>query len=137
MTDSIVHLAASMEHQVSDRAEGPDAWSEAMWAEQVERFLVLVKVEESPHRVGKVLLHDAGLDLPVAVVRATYERLFELGASDVHTRLCYARYLLLHGPAWDELANGILAEIRPAAEADGLWQNSLFGHHPVFYAGPR
>ena len=137
MTRSIIEIAASMEHQLSGGVDSVDAWGDDEWAEQLGRFLVLVEAEESPYRLGQVLRYDAGLDLPVDVVKATYERLFELGASDVHTRLCYARYLLMHGPEWDDLANGILADVREAADAAGLWQNSLFGHHPVFYTGPR
>lgn len=137
MTDSIIDIAASMEHQLSGGVDAVDAWGEDKWAEQLERFLILIEAEESPYRLGQVLLHDSGLDLPVVVVKATYERLFELGASDVHTKLCYARYLLMHGPEWDDFANGILADVRDAAHAAGLWQNSLFGHHPVFYTGPR
>jgi hypothetical protein len=137
LSDSIVEVAASMERQLNGDVESVDAWDESMWQAQLECFLTMVEAEESPYRLGQVLLHDAGLDLPVAVVKATYERLFELGASDVHTKLCYARYLLMHGPEWDDLAQGILAEIHDAADAAGLWENSRFGHHPVLYTGPR
>lgn len=102
----------------------------------VERLLELVAAETSPFRLGEVLRCDVGLDLPVPVIKATYERLFELGVNDVHTRSCYAGYLLLHGPDWDDQANEILAEVEPAARAAGLWRSNVLGHHPVFYAGP-
>lgn len=77
-----------------------------------------------------------GSTLPVEVVKATYERLFNLGASDAHTKACYARYLLLHGPAWDDEAEAILGEVEDVLTAAGLGEGSPFGHHPVFYSGP-
>lgn len=102
----------------------------------VERLLELIAAETSPFRLGEVLRCDICLELPVPVVKATYERLFELGADDALTRTCYARYLLLHGPDWDQYANAILAEVEPAARAAGLWDSTVLGHHPVFYSGP-
>ncbi len=74
--------------------------------------------------------------MPFDVVRSCYLRLFGLGISDVHTRLCYARYLLLRGPTWDGEAQGILGEIEEVARAAGLWDSPFLGHHPVFFAGP-
>lgn len=110
-------------------------WSSGEWEANVESLLRLIRKEESALRLGDVLRFDLGLEMPISVVRATYARLFELGADDVHTKLCYARYLLLHGPDWDTEAEALLREVEPTARAAGLWDSPTLGHHPVFFRG--
>lgn len=82
------------------------------WDEQLSQLVSLIAVEDSAFRLGDILRLDAALDMPFDVVRSCYLRLFGLGISDVHTRLCYARYLLLRGPTWDGEAQGILGRNR-------------------------
>jgi hypothetical protein len=83
--------------------------------------------------LGEVLRLDEGLELPVPVVVAAYRRLLVLGAGDVRTKLCFARYLLLHGPQWDDEATALQAEVEGAARSAGLWNAPHLGHHPVFF----
>lgn len=132
----IREVARLMASQFTD-APQPRTWGDADWEVAIAEFMALVVAESSALRLGDVLRYDAGLDLPVSIVKATYERLFRLGVDDIRTRLCYARYLLLHGPEWDSEARGILAEIEQKARVAGLWESNLLGHHPVFYAGPE
>ncbi|WP_148085736.1 hypothetical protein [Amycolatopsis thermoflava] len=96
-----------------------------------------MKTEDSVLRLGDVLRCDVGLSLPVVVIKATYDRLFELGVADVRTRLCYARYLLLHGPEWDREAGDILRQVEEPARLAGIWDPAFLGHHPVFYQSPQ
>lgn len=131
MPNDLLDLARQMAAQMAGDAE--HAWQAADWDRARSAFRELVAVEESAFRLGEVLRCDIRLDLPVEVVKLTYERLFALGVSDARTRLCYARYLLLHGPDWDEQANRILAEVGDAARAAGLYDSPHLGHHPVFY----
>jgi hypothetical protein len=132
MPRDVIELAKQMVDQVA--GEPDEAWQAADWERATAEFRELVAAEESTFRLGEVLRRDVGMDLPVEAVKLTYERLFALGVRDARTRLCYARYLLLHGPDWDELANGIVAEVEDAARAAGLWDSPHLGHHPVFYA---
>ena len=132
---SLVSLAGEIESRVSGKT--PDDWDSTAWDEQLSQLLSLIAVEGSAFRLGDILRLDAALDMPVDVVRSCYLRLFGLGVSDVHTRLCYARYLLLHGPTWDGEAQDILGGIEEAARAAGLWDSPFLGHHPVFFAGPE
>ena len=115
-------------------ADASTGWSEQQHVEADAKFLAAVGTEDSPYRLGQVLAEDVHLDLPFTWVKATYERLFAIGVDDVRTRLCYARYLLLHGPTWDEVAQSILAQVEPAARGAGLWEAPQLGHHPVFFA---
>ena len=132
---SVVSLAGEIESRVSGKT--PEDWASTDWEVQVSQLLTLIAVEDSAFRLGEILRLDAALDMPFDVVRACYLRLFGLGVSDVHTRLCYARYLLLHGPTWDGEAQDILGEIEEVARAPGLWDAPFLGHHPVFLAGPE
>ena len=101
--------------------------------EDVARLIELVAVEESLLVLGDVLRADVSLDLPFRAICAVYRRLFALGVDDVRTRLCYARYVLLHSVADDE-ADRIIAEVEAPARAAGLWDGHHLGHHPVFFA---
>lgn len=123
--------------EIRDQASGVAAlpWSPQQWTERRSRIVELIGTESSALRLGDVLRCDVGLDLPVEVVLAAYRRLFALGASDVYTKLCYARYLLLHGPDWDDEAQEILDSVEGVARAAGLWDAPILGHHPVFYGG--
>jgi hypothetical protein len=131
--DDLRAIAQEIREQASGVASVP--WSPPQWAEHRARVLELIGLESSPLRLGDVLRSDVGLDMPSEIVRATYRRLFALGASDAHTKLCYARYLLLQGPDWDDEAQEILDSIEQVARAAGLWDSPVLGHHPVFYAG--
>ncbi len=130
--DDVLDLAKSIGEQIS-KANSSDRWNSSEWDSAVTTFTNLVQEEGSAIRLGDVLRCDARMDLPVQVVKLTYERLFELGACDVRTKVCYARYLLLHGPDWDEVGERILAEVEPEARVAGVWDAPLLGHHPVFY----
>jgi len=132
---AVVALAGEIERRVSGKA--PNDWGSTHWDEQLSELLLLIAAEVSALRLGDILRLDAALEMPVNVVRSCYLRLFELGVSDVHTRLCYARYLLLHGPGWDGEAQDILGEIEEVAREAGLWDSRFLGHHPVFFAGPE
>lgn len=111
-----------------------DPWSGMQWEQVVGKALELAETESSLRVLGEALRLDDGLELPVEVVVAVYRRLMELGASDVRTKVCFARYLLLHGPKWDVEANSLLCEVEVAARAAGLWDSPHLGHHPVFFA---
>ena len=100
----------------------------------VERAIGLIAKERSLSVLGDVLRLDQGLEIPVEVVVSTYRRLLELGAADVRVVVCFARYLLLHGPEWDDEANAMLAQVEPVARAAGVWDGRHLGHHPVFFA---
>jgi hypothetical protein len=136
LPENVVGIAREMVRQ-SVGAEGIEPWNAADWAAVREAFRGAVATERSAFRLGEVLRADLGLDLPVDVIRACYERLFQLGADDARTRLCYARYLQLYGQRWDEvLIDRILDEVEGPARAAGLWSAPILGHHPVFYTGP-
>lgn len=130
--NNVLDVANSMLHQISSSADS-ERWGSREWDSAVARFAHLVQEETSALRLGDVLRCDAGMDLPARVVKLTYERLFELGVRDVRTKLCYARYLLLHGPEWDEQGLRVLAEVEAEAKVSGVWYAPLLGHHPVFY----
>jgi hypothetical protein len=134
--DDVVGIAREMVRQ-SIGGNGLEPWTGADWDAVRRAFRGSLEKERSAFRLGEVLRHDLHLDLPVEVVKGCYERLFELGATDARTRLCYARYLQQNGPAWDEvLAARILRDVEGPARAAGLWANPALGHHPVFYTGP-
>lgn len=126
-------IARSMLRSMAREDDGQ--WTADEWEDAIKSFLSTVRDEESAYRLGEVLRLDRELDLPVRIVRATYHRLFELGATDARTRLCYARYSLLYGPEWDDEAHAIIAEVETAAKVGGFWDSPALGHHPVFYAG--
>lgn len=105
-------------------------WTEPEWNDAVASFGEVIQSVDSPRELGEVLRLDSMLELPFDVVVATYRRLFALGANDVLTKLCYARYLLLYDYEQDA-ASQILSEIEEAARAAGLWEGSLFAQHPV------
>lgn len=130
---NVVELALEM---VSEMVGSPKGWNRHEWADAISRAIGLIGEEDSAFRLGEVLRADFGLDLPHQVVIASYRRLIALGVNDVHTRLCFGRYLLLQGPEFDAEASAILEDVQPAAEQAGLWDSDLIGHHPTFYAGP-
>ncbi|WP_431878571.1 hypothetical protein [Amycolatopsis sacchari] len=132
MWNDILEIARALSMQ-ADGVDPVEAWRPQDWDRAVESFLNMVKTEDSALRLGDVLRCDVGLSLPVVVVKATYDRLFELGVADVRTRLCYARYLLLHGPEWDREADEILRQVEGPARLAGIWDATFLGHHPVFY----
>lgn len=107
---------------------GPDDWDAA-----VAQTISLCRDADSPRLLGEVLRLDEGLELPREVVVAVYRRLLALGVADARTRLCFARYMLLMGPDWDEEANAILADVEESARAAGPWDAPHLGHHPVFF----
>jgi hypothetical protein len=130
----MLQLAARLVAQVE--GEAAPAWPPGEWEANTLRLLALINSEESPRRLGDLLRLDIGLDLPIEAVKAAYERLLHLGVNDARTRLCYARYLLLHGPQRDRPAHLILDEVEAPARAAGLWDSPVLGHHPVFFADP-
>ncbi|WP_148085755.1 hypothetical protein [Amycolatopsis thermoflava] len=136
MWNDILEIARELSRQ-AEGVDSAEAWRSQEWDRAVETFLKLVKTEDSALRLGDVLRCDVGLSLPVVVIKATYDRLFELGVADVRTRLCYARYLLLHGPEWDRKANDILRHVEEPARLAGIWDAEFLGHHPVFYQSPQ
>lgn len=129
--ESVLRLATSIASQM--QGAGP-VWTAERFEFAVERAVLLVQDERSPRTLGEILRLDEDLSMPVLLIIAVYGRLFELGVNDVHTRLCFARYLGMHGPDWDDEANGILHEISDAARDAGLWEGTHLGHHPVFFA---
>lgn len=94
----------------------------------------LIGSESSFGVLGEALWLDADHEVPVEVVVAVYRRLMALGARDARTVVCFARYLLAHGPDWDDEANSMLAQVEPVARAAGLWDSPHLGHHPVFFS---
>lgn len=110
-----------------------DPWPPGEWELAVSQARELAATESSFRVLGEVLRLDEGLELPVEVVLAVYRRLMALGASDARTRVCFARYLLLHGPEWDDEADLLLREVEVAARSAGLWDSPHLGHHPVFF----
>lgn len=99
------------------------------------RSIELVSGETSFRILGEVLQLDETLELPVDLVIAVYRRILALGGNDALTRLCFAGYLLLHGPRWDDEAIAMRAEVEPAAKAAGILDAPHLGHHPVFFRG--
>ncbi|MCP3976846.1 MAG: hypothetical protein GY720_20360 [bacterium] len=130
----IVVLAKAIRDQYQPEDTGVEPWAEDGWETRLAEMRRLIAVETSRFRLGEVLRMDAGLDMPVEVVIATYDRLFELGVRDDNTRLCYSSYLLLHRERLEE-AEAIRAEVIERASAAGLIDNETLGHHPVFYGG--
>lgn len=128
----IVAIAQAVARQMDDTDV---QWSPSKLNEAVQQLLERVPSEKSAYKLGEVLRCDRGLHMPIDVIRATYQRLLVLGVTDARTRICYARYLLLHGPEWDAEAQAILKEVEAAARAAGLWDSPTLGHHPVFYNG--
>ncbi|QRP42710.1 hypothetical protein [Amycolatopsis sp. FDAARGOS 1241] len=129
-----VELAREYSRQ-AEHVEPGEAWTPQEWRRAADALLMLVQAEASASRVGEVLRYDDGLSLPVAVVKATYERLFAIEINDVRSRLCYARYLLVHGLDWDQEAGEILRQVEePARQADvwmPTWPSSGLLHKPA------
>jgi len=99
----------------------------------IEQSIGRIKGLTSVRALGEGLRLDEGLELPVGIVIATYRRLIELGVQDARIIICFARYLLLHGPAWDDEANALLAQTEEVARAAGIWDAPHLGHHPVLF----
>jgi len=104
---------------------------------QVARAIELVARENSFRILGEVLQFDETLELPVDLVIAVYRRILELGGNDALTKLCFAGYLLLHGPQWDDEAIAMKTDVEDVARAAGLLDAPHLGHHPVFFRGER
>lgn len=113
-----------------------DPWPASEWERVVGQARELAETESSFRVLGEALRLDEGLELPVEVVVAVYRRLVALGASDARTTVCFARYLLLHGPEWDDEANSLLRDVEVTARAAGVWDSPHLGHHPIFFADP-
>lgn len=96
-----------------------------------------IQSESSALRLGEVLWMDEHLEISTDIIRAVYLRLFELGVDDVRTKLCYARYLLLNGPEWDNEANKIIESVKDLSRMVGIWDSPIHGHHPSFLSGPH
>jgi hypothetical protein len=128
----LLTVAKAFVRQVEGR--GHEIWRDSEWEAALADMLRLVARERSPLLLGDFLRLDIGLDLPFEVVTAAYKQLFKLGVNDCRSRLCYARYLKLHGPEWDHQADLILEEVEQAARLAGEWDSPYLGHHPVFYA---
>ncbi|MEV6905051.1 hypothetical protein [Amycolatopsis sp. NPDC051372] len=135
MWNDTIELAREYSRQ-AEHVDPSEAWTPQEWGRAADALLMLVQAETSAYRLGEVLRYDVGLSLPVAVVKATYERLFAIGVNDVRSRLCYARYLFMHGPDWDQEAEEILRQVEEPARLAGIWDADFVGHHPVFYEGP-
>lgn len=103
--------------------------------EEIRSIISAIEMETSLADLGDILRVDIGLEVPFDIVVATYRRLFELGVSDARSWLCYAYYLKLHGPMWDDFADEIIAKYEDAGRVAGLYDNPTLGHHPVFYSG--
>ncbi len=114
---------------------GKQSFDDQEWANLKAELVRLIAEEESPFRLGELLRLDAGLDMPVDVVLAVYDRLFALGVKDHVTRVCYATYALTHRERLEE-ASTILEEVSELTTDPELIGNTLLGHHPVFYGGP-
>lgn len=122
--------------EIVDQIQGSaDPWPPDEWEQVANQAQCLCEAETSPRTLGEALRLDEGLELPVEIVIAIYRRLMKLGVTDVRTRLCFARYLLLHGPEWDDEANSIVSEVEDLARSAGLWDSTHLGHHPVFFVG--
>lgn len=111
-------------------------WSSDEWEKNTSRLIDMIRVEGSAFRLGDIFWMDVDFDVPVDAIRAVYLRLFELGAADVRTKLCYANYLRRYSPTWDDEANEILSSIEDIAREAGFWDSPVHGHHPVFF-NPR
>ena len=105
------------------------------WERSVRAARSLCESESSVRTLGEVLRADEALEVPVPIIIAVYRRLFDLRVCDVRTRVCFARYLLLHGPEWDDEAASVLSEVEETARAARLWDEPHLGHHPVFFSG--
>lgn len=101
---------------------------------EIVSIISAIDQEESRTGLGDILRADMGLEVPVDIVIAAYRRLFDLGVSDAHSWICYAYYLRLHGPMWDDVADDIIAQYEEAARRAGILDNATLGHHPVFYS---
>ncbi|MEV6896490.1 hypothetical protein [Amycolatopsis sp. NPDC051372] len=132
MWNDTIELAREYSRQ-AEHVDPSETWTPQDWDRASDALLRLVKAETPAYRLGEVLRYDVGLSLPVNVVKTTYERLFALGVKDVRSRLCYARYLLMHGPDWDQEAREILGQLEEPARQAGVWNADFLGHHPVFY----
>lgn len=127
----LLEVLSDLVGQVRGSAE---PWPAGEWDRVVDQARELAQAESSFRVLGEALRLDEGLELPVEIVVAVYERLMALGANDARTVVCFARYLLLHGPGRDDEANSLLGEVEAAARSAGLWDSPHLGHHPVFFA---
>lgn len=127
----LVELLSGLISQVRGSS---DPWPASEWDRVVSRATDVAERELSFRVLGEALRLDEGLELPVDVVVAVYRRLMALGAKDARTVVCFARYMLLHGPEWDAEATSLLANVEDSARACGLWDSPHLGHHPVFFA---
>ena len=114
-----------LSERLAHRKSGFEQW--------IDPALAAVATTDSAWALGESLRFDRNLQLPSKIVIAIYRRLFELGVDDVQTKVCFARYLLLHGPQWDVEAEAILDEVEDVARLAGFWDGPHLGHHPVFF----
>jgi hypothetical protein len=133
LPENVVAIAREMLRQ--SIGEVADPWDRTDWEAVRRVFRSALETEGSPFRLDEVLRLDAGLDLPFDIVRASYERLFDLGATDIHTRLCYARYLQMHGPPGSDVVERLLYELEAPARVAGLWRSPVPARRPE--AEPR